>query len=62
MLTVGRVAMRPLARPGPGGEWALALRPVATLTLSFDPAVADGAAWLTAVREHLEQGDWEVEL
>lgn len=63
VLTVGRIDVRAVARPGSGGEWALAIRPVATLTLSFDPAVLPHAgSWLAGVRERLEQRDWEVEL
>ena len=62
-LTVGRVDVRAVARPGPGGEWALAVRPMANLTLSFDPAaLPDAAGFLARVRDHLEARDWEVEL
>lgn len=62
-LTVGRVDVRAVARPGPGGEWALAVRPMANLTLHFDPrALPDAAGFLARVRSYVEERDWEVEL
>ncbi len=53
--------MRPVARPGPSGEWAIAVHPVGNLSLSFDHRAVDGAyaaAFLAAVREILETRDW----
>jgi pyruvate dehydrogenase E2 component (dihydrolipoyllysine-residue acetyltransferase) len=55
ILAVGRVADRVIAREG-----SAAVRPVATLTLSVDHRVADGATaarFLTAVAERLERAD-----
>ena len=55
ILAVGRVADRVIAREG-----SSAVRPVATLTLSVDHRVADGATaarFLTAVAERLERAD-----
>jgi pyruvate dehydrogenase E2 component (dihydrolipoamide acetyltransferase) len=55
ILAVGRVADRVVARDG-----LPAVRPMATLTLSVDHRVADGATaarYLSAVAERLERGD-----
>jgi pyruvate dehydrogenase E2 component (dihydrolipoyllysine-residue acetyltransferase) len=55
ILAVGRVADRVIAREG-----SAAVRPMATLTLSVDHRVADGATaarFLTAVAERLERAD-----
>jgi pyruvate dehydrogenase E2 component (dihydrolipoamide acetyltransferase) len=55
ILAVGRVADRVVAKDG-----APAVRPMATLTLSVDHRVADGATaarYLSAVAERLERGD-----
>ena len=55
ILAVGRVADRVVAKDG-----APAVRPIATLTLSVDHRVADGATaarYLSAVAERLERGD-----
>ena len=64
-VAIGRAAMRPVARTGPDGEWALTMRPVGDLSLSFDAGaidIADATAFLGAVRQTLEQRDWEAEL
>jgi len=55
ILAVGRVADRVVARDG-----APAVRPIATLTLSVDHRVADGATaarYLSALADRLERGD-----
>jgi pyruvate dehydrogenase E2 component (dihydrolipoamide acetyltransferase) len=55
ILAVGRVGDRVVARDG-----APTVRPIATLTLSVDHRVADGATaarYLSAVAERLERGD-----
>jgi pyruvate dehydrogenase E2 component (dihydrolipoamide acetyltransferase) len=55
ILAVGRVADRVVAKDG-----LPAVRPIATLTLSVDHRVADGATaarYLSAVAERLERGD-----
>jgi pyruvate dehydrogenase E2 component (dihydrolipoamide acetyltransferase) len=55
ILAVGRVADRVIAKEG-----SAAVRPMATLTLSVDHRVADGATaarFLTAVAERLERAD-----
>ena len=55
ILAVGRVADRVVAKDG-----VPAVRPIATLTLSVDHRVADGATaarYLSAVAERLERGD-----
>jgi 2-oxoglutarate dehydrogenase E2 component (dihydrolipoamide succinyltransferase) len=57
--------MRPVARAGPAGEWAVAVHPVGNLSLSFDHRAFDGAyaaAFLARVREILETRDWAEEL
>ena len=55
ILAVGRVIDRVVAK-----DDAPAIRPIATLTLSVDHRVADGATgarYLAAVAERLERGD-----
>jgi len=55
ILAVGRVSERVVAREG-----ASAVRPIATLTLSVDHRVADGATaarFLADVADRLERGD-----
>jgi pyruvate dehydrogenase E2 component (dihydrolipoamide acetyltransferase) len=55
ILAVGRVADRAVAKDG-----VVAVRPIATLTLSVDHRVADGATaarYLSAIAERLERGD-----
>lgn len=65
ILSTDGVRMRPVAVPGDGDEWRLAIRPVGNLSLSFDHRAFDGAyaaAFLGRVRALLEQRDWEAEL
>jgi pyruvate dehydrogenase E2 component (dihydrolipoamide acetyltransferase) len=65
ILSSDGVRMRPVARPGPGGEWAVAVHPVGNLSLSFDHRAVDGAyaaAFLARVREVLETRIWDEEL
>lgn len=65
ILSSDGVRMRPVARAGPSGEWAVAVHPVGNLSLSFDHRAIDGAyaaAFLAQVREILETRDWREEL
>jgi pyruvate dehydrogenase E2 component (dihydrolipoamide acetyltransferase) len=65
ILSTDGVRMRPVARAGPAGEWAVAVHPVGNLSLSFDHRAFDGAyaaAFLAKVREILETRDWAEEL
>ncbi len=65
VLSTDGVRMRPVARPGPSGEWAVAIHPVGNLSLSFDHRGVDGAyvaAFLARVRELLETRRWREEL
>jgi len=65
ILSTDGVRMRPVARAGPSGEWAVAVHPVGNLSLSFDHRAVDGAyaaAFLARVREILETRDWHEEL
>jgi pyruvate dehydrogenase E2 component (dihydrolipoamide acetyltransferase) len=65
ILSTDGVRMRPVARPGPAGEWAVAVHPVGNLSLSFDHRAIDGAyaaAFLARVRHILETRDWAEEL
>ncbi len=65
ILSTDGVRMRPVARAGPAGEWAVAVHPVGNLSLSFDHRALDGAyaaAFLARVREILETRDWAEEL
>jgi 2-oxoglutarate dehydrogenase E2 component (dihydrolipoamide succinyltransferase) len=65
ILSTDGVRMRPVARAGPAGEWAVAVHPVGNLSLSFDHRAFDGAyaaAFLARVREILETRDWAEEL
>ncbi len=58
------VRVRPVAVRA-GDDWALAFRPVGNLSLSFDHRAFDGAyatAFISRVRELLEQSAWEEEL
>jgi 2-oxoglutarate dehydrogenase E2 component (dihydrolipoamide succinyltransferase) len=64
ILSSDGVRMRPVARPGPDGEWAVAIHPVGNLSLSFDHRAVDGAyaaAFLAEVRDLLERRDWTAE-
>jgi 2-oxoglutarate dehydrogenase E2 component (dihydrolipoamide succinyltransferase) len=64
ILSVDGIRMRPAAVPGPDGEWALAVRPLGNLSLSFDHRVFDGAyaaAFLDRVRTELQDRDWDAE-
>jgi len=64
ILSVDGIRMRPAAVPGPGGEWAIAVRPLGNLSLAFDHRVFDGAyaaAFLDRVRTELQERDWSAE-
>ena len=70
ILSTDGVRMAPVAvrtdesRPGPDG-WGIAVRPMGNLSLSFDHRAVDGAyaaAFLAAVRDHLEGRDWAAEV
>jgi 2-oxoglutarate dehydrogenase E2 component (dihydrolipoamide succinyltransferase) len=65
ILSTDGVKPRPVAVPQPGGGYAIAVRPVGNLSLSFDHRAFDGAyasAFLALVRDTLEQRDWMEEL
>jgi 2-oxoglutarate dehydrogenase E2 component (dihydrolipoamide succinyltransferase) len=65
ILSTDGVRMTPVAVRTPTGEWAVAVRPVGNLSLSFDHRAVDGAyaaAFLAHVRDVLEQRDWAVEV
>jgi 2-oxoglutarate dehydrogenase E2 component (dihydrolipoamide succinyltransferase) len=65
ILSTDGVRMRPVARAGPSGEWAVAVHPVGNLSLSFDHRAIDGAyaaAFLARVREIVETRAWAEEL
>lgn len=64
-LAVGAVRPRPVAVQSADGSYAIAVHPVCTLALAFDPiAVADGdaAAFLHRTQQVLETRDWPAEL
>jgi pyruvate dehydrogenase E2 component (dihydrolipoamide acetyltransferase) len=64
ILSIDGVRMRPAAVAGPDGDWALAVRPLGNLSLSFDHRFFDGAyaaAFLDRVRHELEHRDWDAE-
>lgn len=64
VVALGRIGVRPVARAAPDGEWAVALRPVADLTVAYDPGRLAGtgaAELLDHVRRSLEGRDWEAE-
>ena len=59
------VRPKPVARAGPGGEWAVAVHPVGNLSLSFDHRAVDGAyaaGFLAQVRDTLQSRDWSTEV
>lgn len=63
ILSVDGIRMRPTAVEV-DGAWALAVRPIGNLSLSFDHRFFDGAyaaAFLDRVRHELEHRDWEAE-
>jgi 2-oxoglutarate dehydrogenase E2 component (dihydrolipoamide succinyltransferase) len=65
ILSTDGVRMRPVARAGPSGEWAVAVHPIGNLSLSFDHRAVDGAyaaAFLARVREIVETRDWAEEV
>ena len=65
ILSTDGVRMRPVARAGPSGEWAVTVRPVGNLSLSFDHRAVDGAyaaTFLARVREVLETREWREEV
>ena len=64
ILSTDGIRMRPVAVATDDGEWAVTVRPVGNLSLSFDHRAFDGAyagAFLARVRQELEQRDWEAE-
>jgi pyruvate dehydrogenase E2 component (dihydrolipoamide acetyltransferase) len=64
ILSIDGVRMRPAAVAGADGEWALAIRPLGNLSLSFDHRAFDGAyaaAFLDRVRHELEHRNWDAE-
>jgi 2-oxoglutarate dehydrogenase E2 component (dihydrolipoamide succinyltransferase) len=65
ILSTDGVRMRPVAVPDPAsGGWAVAVRPVGNLSLSFDHRAVDGAyaaAFLDDVRTTLQERDWGIE-
>jgi 2-oxoglutarate dehydrogenase E2 component (dihydrolipoamide succinyltransferase) len=64
ILSIDGIRMRPVAIPGPDGEWAIAIRPTGNLSLAFDHRAFDGAyaaAFLDRVRTELQARDWEAE-
>jgi pyruvate dehydrogenase E2 component (dihydrolipoamide acetyltransferase) len=63
-LAIGAALRRPVAITDGGGD-ALAVRPVRTLTMSWEPSALDvrsAGLFLLAVKEALERTDWRVEL
>jgi pyruvate dehydrogenase E2 component (dihydrolipoamide acetyltransferase) len=65
ILSMDGIRPRPTARPDGSGGHALVVRPIGNLSFSFDHRAFDGAyasAFLDAVRERIEQHDWEAEL
>lgn len=65
MLSTDGVHKRPVVVEGPDGEDAIAVHPVGVLALTWDHRAFDGAyaaAFLRAVKDTLEERDWEAEL
>jgi pyruvate dehydrogenase E2 component (dihydrolipoamide acetyltransferase) len=65
ILSMDGIRPRPTARPDGNGGHALVVRPIGNLSFAFDHRAFDGAyasAFLDAVRERIEQHDWEAEL
>ncbi|HEY4632569.1 MAG TPA: 2-oxo acid dehydrogenase subunit E2 [Candidatus Limnocylindrales bacterium] len=65
ILSMDGVRPRPTAQPDGSGGYALVVRPIGHLSFAFDHRAFDGAyasAFLDAVRERIEQHDWEAEL
>jgi pyruvate dehydrogenase E2 component (dihydrolipoamide acetyltransferase) len=65
ILATDAVTPRPVAVEVPGGGYAVVVRPVGNLALSFDHRAIDGgyaARFLRAVKNGLEQRDWDAEL
>jgi pyruvate dehydrogenase E2 component (dihydrolipoamide acetyltransferase) len=64
-LATGAVRPKPVAVEREPGEYAVAVHPVGTLGLSFDPDAIDSgyaARFLDRVRDALETRDWSAEL
>lgn len=64
ILSTDGVAMAPVARQADDGSWAVVVRPVGRLSLTFDHRAVDGAyasAFLADIRRTLEQRAWEEE-
>jgi 2-oxoglutarate dehydrogenase E2 component (dihydrolipoamide succinyltransferase) len=65
ILATDAVTPRPVAVEVPGGGYAVVVRPVGNLALSFDHRAIDGgyaARFLREVKNGLEQRDWSAEL
>jgi pyruvate dehydrogenase E2 component (dihydrolipoamide acetyltransferase) len=64
ILSTDGVAMAPVARQTDDGSWAVVVRPIGRLSLTFDHRAVDGAyaaAFLADIRQTLEQRAWEEE-
>ncbi|MER6356271.1 dihydrolipoamide acetyltransferase family protein [Streptomyces sp. NPDC001634] len=65
ILATDSVRPSPVAVPtGSGGEYALAVRPVGNVALSFDHRAVDGAyaaRFLAEVRKNIEERNWDAE-
>jgi pyruvate dehydrogenase E2 component (dihydrolipoamide acetyltransferase) len=64
-LAIGAVSAKPVAVEREPGEYVVAVHPVGTLGLSFDPGTIDSgyaARFLDRVRDALETRDWSAEL
>lgn len=65
MVSTDGVHKRPVVVEGPDGEDAIAVHPVGVLALTWDHRAFDGAyaaAFLRAVKQVVEERDWEAEL
>jgi pyruvate dehydrogenase E2 component (dihydrolipoamide acetyltransferase) len=64
-LATGAVSSKPVAIEREHGEYVVAVHPIGTLGLSFDPGTIDSgyaARFLDRVRDALETRDWSAEL
>lgn len=65
ILSSDGIRMRPAAVPQDDGGWAVGIRPLGNLSLSFDHRAVDGAyaaAFLADVRSTLQDRDWTEEV
>jgi len=65
ILSTDGIRMRPTAIAHGDGGWAVGIRPIGNLSLSFDHRAVDGAyaaAFLAHVRDTLQERDWAVEV